>query len=395
MTTHATFYLSDPAPFSAETLRPHAPGAQVRERRSGFLRRLDGIEVAWPDARMFFKLMEARELPGHLAGFAGFVHARAAGDPAALVRRVRGVQQVITAIVEPGPDAAGHVERLVTALAAERRALVVREVGVFDEHGRLVVDPSGAAVAAQPASAREPSFLGEPVDEPAREPPTAERVVRRALALAATSLRGQLEHGSTQGERPLVQLREAILRHGLGGELEPGEHSIIAAALGAPTRQQATNAAWRIEGLTMLAWALRVAELPAHDQLSGPEPAVIMRWLFAEALPAAATAPSLRPASELEAMQKHLLGVHWRLRDFGLQRCAMDFEAFSRKCWFGTFDLMGLRLIEGDLAIGDSPIHRASDEDLSLVNSIARERHQAINWLCGEARAYDDVDTST
>jgi hypothetical protein len=398
MTSHATFYLSDHAPLSAELLRRHAPGAEVREHRSGLLRRLQGIEVVWPDARLLFKVMDEAELRDHLAGFAGFVHAKAAGDPRALIRRVQGVRQVVSATIEPGPDAAGQVERLVRSLAAERRALVVREIGVFDEHGHMVVDPSGAAIAeTEPQVAREPVLLREPVDEPEPEPtpPSAERVLRRALALATTSLRGQLEYETVQREARLQHLREAVLRHGIAGELEPDERQLLAAGIGTPTRQQATSASWRIEGLTVLAWALGVTELPAHDQLSGPDHAVIMRWLFSATLPPQAATPTLRPAGELDAMRNHLLGVHWRLRDFGLHPRAMDFVDFARRCWFGGFDLRGLPVVDGDLAIGGVAIHRAAPEDVSRAKSIALERHQAINWLCGDAVRYSDVDTST
>jgi hypothetical protein len=103
----------------------------------------------------------------------------------------------------------------------------------------------------------------------------------------------------------------------------------------------------------------------------------------------------LRSPAELEAMQKHLLGVHWRLRDYSVQPRQMDFAAFSRRCWFGSFDLMGLRLVDGDLAIGGVPIHRAAPADLGRTSSIAVERHHAINWLCGQATLYQDVHTAT
>ncbi len=236
---------------------------------------------------------------------------------------------------------------------------------------------------------------GGPVPPPALEPPAADRVLRRALALAATSLRGQLEYEAAHRESYLKHLREAVLRHGLGRELEEEERSIIALPVGAPTPQQTTSASWRAEGLAVLSWALGIVELPAHDRIAERDHLVMMGWLLAEVLPPDAAAPKLRAASELEAMRKHLLGVHWRLRDFGIRPRAMDFAAFSRKCWFGSFDLMGVRLIDGDLAIGDAPIHRAAPEALSRANSIAVERHHAINWLCGEASLYADVETST
>jgi hypothetical protein len=94
-------------------------------------------------------------------------------------------------------------------------------------------------------------------------------------------------------------------------------------------------------------------------------------------------------------MEGRLLGIHWRLRDFSLNPTAMNFEAFSRECWFGSFDLTGIATLEDDLAIGGKPISKADRGDFETCFSIARERHIAINWLIGLARTYSKVPTDT
>jgi hypothetical protein len=95
-------------------------------------------------------------------------------------------------------------------------------------------------------------------------------------------------------------------------------------------------------------------------------------------------------------MQTHLLMLHWRLRDFlHLRPQRMDFAAFSKECWFGSFDIGAFRLIDNDLAIGAAPIDEAGPDELSKVSSLAMERHLAINWLHGYSEVYSQTDTST
>ena len=61
----------------------------------------------------------------------------------------------------------------------------------------------------------------------------------------------------------------------------------------------------------------------------------------------------------------------------------------------GKFDLSWARLNEGDLEIGDAPIARANPEQVQAMMSAARERHQASNWLRGDARLYSNVGSDT
>jgi hypothetical protein len=107
------------------------------------------------------------------------------------------------------------------------------------------------------------------------------------------------------------------------------------------------------------------------------------------------SAASLRSADELEAMSKQLLACHWRLRDFSLRPQPMDFVAFSKNCWFGSFDISPFRIEQGDLAIGTHAIKDAPPDEVDKAESIARERHQAINWLHGYSKIYSQTDTST
>ena len=67
----------------------------------------------------------------------------------------------------------------------------------------------------------------------------------------------------------------------------------------------------------------------------------------------------------------------------------------SKNCWFGTFDIDHFRIIERDLAIGNVPIFKADASEVSRVNSLAMERHLAINWLLGDSEIYSETEDST
>jgi hypothetical protein len=117
-------------------------------------------------------------------------------------------------------------------------------------------------------------------------------------------------------------------------------------------------------------------------------------FLAEDALDAVVEA-ELLPAEEIQSLQASMLTAHWRLRQFGLQPEHIDFAEFVKTAWWGPLSLEGLRLVDGDLAIGDVAISRATDEDLSRCASIVLERHRALNWLAGWDKLYSEVDTST
>jgi hypothetical protein len=231
------------------------------------------------------------------------------------------------------------------------------------------------------------------------KPQTRERVTRRALALTAVAARATLEIDASQLDNADEQ-RERILHWidelGIGDELEPDEWKVLQRPVGKLDERLHTNAMWRVEGLVVLAWALQRFEMPPDDELVVPMEVYrsvgllnvdVAREILAEA--------TLRCDEELEAMQTHLLMLHWRLRNYSLQPEAMDFAAFSQHCWIGSFDIDTFRLIDNDLAIGEQAIHDAPDDQVRLSNSIAMERHLAINWLAGDSEIYSETDTST
>ena len=204
-----------------------------------------------------------------------------------------------------------------------------------------------------------------------------------------------------ESQAPLRDTRSAISRPpsprslGIADELEPDEWKVLQRPPGNLDERAQIEATWRLEGLSVLAWALGPFELPAYDQHVHPQ-ALIRSLGFpdAEASRQLLAALSLRPPAEVEALRKQLLGLHWRLRDYTLRPQAMDFRAFARDCWFGPLDISPFRLIADDLALGDHAINDAPEDVLRSALSAAMERHKAINWLT-VGGVYSQTDTST
>ena len=330
----------------------------------------------------------------------------------------------VATIAQPEIDLQSDDPRVkyVLAVATHLDAAIFTPSALRDARGRVLVGPGGqsdpAAVwpaAAAPAGAAPGASVTVPAtpgagasagagaeegDEPEVQPPTPHRVARRALALAAVAGRALLEQ-EDPSDAGVEEVRQSINAWvdavGLRDELEPDEEALLRQELGEPEEQAAIDGCWRLEGLSVLAWALGTFELPRHDQTIEP-PALLrsVHFLDAPAAKAMIVDATLRPRDELGAMAAKLLAVHWRLRQFrvdGGQPIA-DWPSHAKNAWF-PLNLADVPLKGGDLAIGDAAIADADDGLLQLASSIAQERHQAINWLAGDSEVYSETDTPT
>ncbi|WP_442485374.1 DUF4272 domain-containing protein [Aeoliella sp. SH292] len=275
-----------------------------------------------------------------------------------------------------------------------------------DAKGRILIDATGAAdpravLPFIPESDANSTTSNEEGDEEEVEisPPTADRVARRTLALTAVAARGSLELDGPQMTDADVH-RQRILHWiedaNVGSELEPDEWKALQRPVGTLDQRAFIDSMWRVEGLVVLAWALKLHPLPPYDTLVTPPELYQSIGLFdGQRASRLLAEPDLRSSAELDTLQRQLLAFHWRMRDFSLRPQPMDFVAFSKKCWFGSFDISPFRIIDNDLAIGETAISRTSPDEISRVNSIAAERHLAINWLLGYSPVYSETDTST
>ena len=110
-----------------------------------------------------------------------------------------------------------------------------------------------------------------------RRPPSAERVARRALCLAAVVCRSAIEGDAGNGEAEA--LRQSVLEWaaaiGIIPEIEPRELALLQAPLGGLSERERIDGSWRGEGFAVLAWALGRCDLPPYDIEA--EPYIIAR----------------------------------------------------------------------------------------------------------------------
>jgi len=228
-------------------------------------------------------------------------------------------------------------------------------------------------------------------------PPSPERVAKRAFALAAVVCRSGIEQGEFHSAAE--DFRRDVLRWltdaRVTDELEPEERVLLETPLGSLTERQEINASWRGEGLAVLAWALKRFELPAYDQIvSPPDVADALGFLTNDGYELLA-APELRAPEEIDHLAELMLAAHWRLRQFSIDGLPMEYAVFAQTCYFGPLETRGLRFVDGDLAIGERAISKVQEAEWREVLSIVRERQQAANWLTGQDPIYSEVTCDT
>jgi hypothetical protein len=214
--------------------------------------------------------------------------------------------------------------------------------------------------------------------------------------LAAVAARADLErqHDRNSCHLPLAWLKDA----GGAAALEEPERTFLKSAAGRPEEKVSTAASWRREGLAVLAWALGRFDLPAYDVPVAPPDAAHLSVGFQDPQIARElmARPKLRPLAEIDRLAAQLTVVSWRLQQFAMMPGPMDMIAFLRK-WSSFKDtwLEGLRIIDGDLAIGAQPIALAPTESVLLCRAGTIERQIAAYWLQGDAPAYSAVEPVT
>lgn len=370
-----------------------AGATKVREVREAG--RIVSFELQLSGGAVVLTVMSGPEFMEHRAGLEGFVAQACDVQDPDLPSRLRLLTHALGVLADDDVDVNEHVLPLLQRFAGARGAMAfMRADGLLDADGEPLATlrgPAGDDVEDPDDAERDDE------DPPERTPPTVERVVRRAYALAAVVRRGLIEHESEgrEAEVGAAALRAWLERHGLWDELEPAEAALLTMPPGDLDPQATINAVWRAEGVGVLAWALGRRELPPHDEVG--DVALLERALDAgsRGRPALLDGATLRSTAELEAMQRRLLTVHWRTVDFRVQPRRIDFPAVARQFPAGFLDLAGLPLAEGDLAIGGLPIDVADEESVDRASSIAVERHLAIEWLLGGHPLYSEVDAST
>jgi hypothetical protein len=228
-------------------------------------------------------------------------------------------------------------------------------------------------------------------------PPPEDRVLRRAWAISSVMCRAFIDSYDDSAEAATLHSRllSWIDSMDLRSEFEPEELEMVETDLGSLDPRAKVNGTWRSEGLVVLAWALGATAIPRHDEMVDPTEVANSIYFLSDDAMNAAKDLKLRPSEELGVFAEIQYSLHWRIRDFSLRQEAMDFRKFAETAWFGPLRIEGIPLAEDDLAIDGVPIAMASQDRFRQCQSIAMERHQAINWLQGWDEIYSEVDTST
>jgi hypothetical protein len=179
--------------------------------------------------------------------------------------------------------------------------------------------------------------------------PPAERVACRTLGLAALVCRASLEDPSARDDA--AAMHGLVLRwvYATGAEkgLSPEELRILETPPGELGREEVALAAWRLEHLSVLAWALGKVALPRANERHQP------RWLA-------------RKVGFLDDGARRMVG-----------------EATLRP----PGELLQYSVIIGEIVAHlEREIAASPDRETALALAVAAGRQAAISWLLGEAR---------
>jgi hypothetical protein len=173
------------------------------------------------------------------------------------------------------------------------------------------------------------------------------------------------------------------------------------------SKRQRINASWLGESTTCLLWALRmIPELPSYDQEIDPTLAIRIR---SASIPQLIRQARLRPRREILKQRQIAELWNWRAWTRRLQEQGQrGFEAGSdviptieqiiertarRYARFGRLP----NAIAGDFPALGKPYRDLSSDEFAILSSIARERHRALNWVCGDSPTgrWEDTRTDT
>jgi hypothetical protein len=219
------------------------------------------------------------------------------------------------------------------------------------------------------------------------QPPTAEQVARRALILSAVVCRGSIDRGPRDAEIDGLPARitKWLENARLTDHVEPWEAEVLSAPLGELDEQSVYRATWAVEGLAVLAWALRQGDLPRHDQaVNSFDVAESVGFLCDDAVEFMNSTP-LRAPIELHDCRELMYVLHCRLRAAIRNRACDNFPAWLEEEWLHRLRLNRDDLIvDGDLSIGQTAIGSATPEAIQRCEWAIHQRHRASIWLIGE-----------
>jgi hypothetical protein len=385
----------------------------------------------WPGLTIRCNEMLAKQVPGHLDGFCGFVRNIYGGNPdergKKVLDRIRHTRLVVGVVVEPARDPDGRAEEIIGMLVHNLDAFFFQPDGMYDRQPRLILGCDGSfdpeadvsgpvaeltkdrimielpprAETEQPTMAQKARFgrvrerlqkkqvpmLDQPlhVDDDdvvtLREPA---EVARRILVLAAVALaadenqwgRGArgffariLGRHGREWARVQGQAKEWLDRQQLWPHVSPQEREFLTAPKFAP--DPASKLLWRLEGLWVLVWALGDVELKWPTGMCDV-PRLNDIVADYQAQEDFVTRAKLRPKTDILDADQEAMLLHWAIRDAWIHKRSIPADLD----WSGSAKMVAATT--------------------SAAVGVVEERHHALNWLIrlGDAD-WDDVDTPT
>jgi len=215
--------------------------------------------------------------------------------------------------------------------------------------------------------------------------------------------RKDLEQFIEKMDEGRARLIDKMRADGLWEDTSPSERQFFEASVERVTHQQRVNASWRLESIHCLAWSLGlISHIPPYDTKTDPEKLLgLIPVEPAEFIRSA----RLRPESEISSARDVAELWHWRSRTRQLQEQgyrpktghtsldAIVREVAPRAAADGTIPTP----IDGDFPALGRAYRDLSANEWALLQSIALERHFALNWLSGYAPGgeWDATPTET
>lgn len=207
-----------------------------------------------------------------------------------------------------------------------------------------------------------------------------------------------------------MQVERLKALHKWRKHLSPWEQHFFATTLDTMSEQQHRDGQWRLEAFQALAWALgHVPALPRYDMQANDQ--ILKSWPSAGFGQNPGNAKLISRDRIIQAREIAELW-HWRSRTKMLidrgepwprelsrpEEGLVSYDAVARMAARAAKERGDLsHIIEDDFLAFGKAFRDLTPAEHAIATSIARERHFALNWLCGHApgNRWDETPTDT